>query len=175
MKPLFSLKFTVFLVLVLFVPFVLRTLAKQLEPYPAIILPSGASKIDLKEGVIGVNSLSIYGYDTQGKLEKIDVKQFIAPIPSHYFPVIAKNEFGLSTKTTDEIWLRGLNKKIDIKRKSVSLANQELAKIWLSNRLKKLGLSTSLILIRYEFKELSINDGKELSREITNEKNISLH
>ncbi len=175
MKPLFSLKFTVFLILVLLVPFVLKTVSRKLEPYPAIILPSGASKLDLKEGKIGVDGISIYGYDTQGNLEKIDVKQFIAPIPSHYFHVLANNEFGLSTKTTDEIWLRGLNKKIDIKRKSTSSEHQELAKIWLANRLKKLGLSTSSILIRYEFKELSINDGKELSRKITNEKNISLH
>ena len=175
MKPLFSPKFTILLIIALFVPFAIKTANSKLEPYPAIILPSGASKLDLKKGAIGVDSLSIYGYDTQGKLEKIDVKQFIAPIPSHYFQVIANNEFGLSTKTTDEIWLRGLNKKIDIKRKSISLENQELAKIWLTNRLKKLDLSSSSILIRHESKELSINDGKELSREIINEKNISLH
>ena len=174
MKPLFSLKFTVFLVVVLFVPFVLRTLSKKLEPYPALILPSGASKIDLKEGVINVDSISIYGYDTQGKLQKIDVEQFIEPIPNHYFRHIANKEFGLSTKTTEEIWLKGLNKKINIKRKSISLENQRLAKIWVSNRLEQIGLSTSSILIRNESKVLSINNAKEVSREITNEKNISL-
>lgn len=175
MKPLFSLKFTTFLSIVLFVPFVMKTANSQLEPYPALLLPAGAGKLNLEEKIIKVNTIAIYGYDLQGKLQKIDSQEFLAPIPRHYLYAIVDNEFGLSTKTIDEIWLRGLGEKIERKRKPISPENQKLAKFWLSKRLSILGLSTSSILLRDEIKTLEINSGKELSREINNEKIISLH
>lgn len=174
MKPVFTLKFTIYLIIALFFPFVIKTANSKLEPYPAIILPSGAKKLNLKEGVIHVNNLSIYGYDLQGKLQKIDTKKILAPIPNHYLYAIVDNEFGLSTKITDEILLRGLGKKIEIKRKVASSEERQLAKLWLSNKLKDLGLSNLSIVVRYELKKLEINTGKEVSKEITNEKNISL-
>lgn len=174
MKPLFSFKFTIFLFASLFFPFVMKTASSKLEPYPAIILPSGAGKLDLKESVINVNYLSIYGYDFQGKLEKIDAKQFLHPIPNQYIYAIFDNEFGLSTKTTKEILLRGTNKKIEMKRELASPEERQIAKIWLSNKLTNLGLSNSKIVVRYELKKLEIGTGKEVSREINDEKTISL-
>ena len=175
-KPLFSLKFTILLSIALFFPFILRTLSSTLEPYPSILLPSGAGKINLKKEVIKVNNLSIYGYDFQGKLQKVDAVKFLAPIPSQYLYSIARNEFGLSTKTTEEIWIGGFGKsiKLDRKLKPINPENQKLAKLWLSDRLSQLGLSTSSILIRYELRKLAINSGKEVSKEIINEKNILL-
>ncbi|MGK7951084.1 MAG: hypothetical protein AB4368_20435 [Xenococcaceae cyanobacterium] len=174
MNPLFSVKFTVILTAALFVPFVMTTANLKLEPYPAIILPSGAGKLDLKEGVINVYNLSIYGYDIQGKLQKIDQTGFLNPIPNHYLYAVFDNEFGLSTKTKDEIVLRGLNKKIEIKRKSTTPEEQKKAKLWLSEKLTDLGLSSSKIVFRYELKKLEINSGREVSKEINDEKIISL-
>ena len=175
MKPLFSLKFTIFLSAALFLPFFIKLVNPKLELYPAIILPSGAGKIDLKEKSIEVQNLSIYGYNTQGKLQKIDVVNFLAPIPRQYLYGIAETEFGLSTQTVDEIKIRGLEKRIEVKRRLISLEKQKLAKAWLSKQLGELGLSTSSILIRYEVKKLDLDNGKEISVKINNEKNISLY
>ena len=175
MKPLFSLKFTLFLSVALFLPFFIKLVNPKLELYPAIILPSGAGKIDLKEQGIEVQNLSIYGYNTQGKLQKIDAVSFLAPIPRQYLYGIAGTEFGLSTQTIDEIKIRGLEARIQVKRRQISLEKQKLAKVWLSNQLSELGLSSSSILIRYEVKKIDLDNGKEISVEINNEKNISLY
>lgn len=174
MKPLFSFKFTIFLLAALFLPFSMKTAHSKLEPYPAIILPSGAGKLNLQEGVIKVNNLAIYGYDFQGKLQKIDAKKLLDPIPNQYLYAVVDNEFGLSTKITDEVLLRGLDKKIEIKRKVPNSKDRRLAQVWLAGKLSDLRLSNSSIIVRYELRQLEINTGREVSKEIENEKHILL-
>ena len=175
MKPLFSLKFTSFLGIALFLPFILKTLSPKLEPYPAIILPSGAKKLNFEKEVLEVRSLSIYGYHNQGELQRVSAKKILEPIPKQYLYSLAKNEFGLSTKTTDEVRIKGLGKKLEIKRKQISSEEQKSAKNWLSNQLRKQGLSPSNILIKQEIKKLDLDEGKQVSKEIKNENNIPLH
>lgn len=172
-ESLFSCKFTVLLSFILFVPFILKILNSELEPYPAIILPSGAGKININSKFIEVNNLSIYGYK-QGKLQRLDPESFLKPIPSQYIHSIAKNEFGLYKKQQENLHLKILRKKLKLKRKFINFKNQKLAKIWLSKKLKKHQLSPYFIVIRYELRKLDIDNGKELSKQIKNEKIIFL-
>ena len=171
MKPLFSLNFTILLGIALGFPYIMSN--STFEPYPAILLPSGASKINIKKGVITVRNLSIYGYDSQGKLQRIDVSKFLAPIPVQYLYSITKNEFGLSTKKNKNIYIRGIG-EVKIDRKAITPKNQRLAKIWLSNKLNELGLLNSSFLIRHEVKKIETNSGKEISSKIIKQKNVSL-
>jgi hypothetical protein len=44
----------------LLVPFVIRTLAPTLEPYPAVLLPSGTGTIKMTGGQIDLDRIVIY-------------------------------------------------------------------------------------------------------------------
>jgi len=60
-----------FIILILLVPFLLRSLHKSLEPYPAIILPSGASKIKaFDDNFIVYDELEFYVLLNSGNLKK---------------------------------------------------------------------------------------------------------
>lgn len=172
MKPLFSLKFTICLGIILLFPYLMSN--TTFEPYPAILLPSGATEINLQEGIIRVRKLSLYGYDSQGELQKIDAREFLSPIPGQYLYAISRSDFGLSTNPTKKMFIRGFG-EVEVNRKGFGLENQEEAKLWLSNKLSQLGLSTTAFVIRSEFKELDANSGKEISQEVRNERTISLY
>lgn len=176
MKSLFSLRFSLLLWVFLLLPLGIRSMSNgDLEPYPAILLPHGAGKVMIKEGIVGVGLVSLYGYDAYGKLHKIDRAKFLSPIPPQYFDEIVKKNFGISTVNNriQKIRLKFFGERI-VKKYASNPQDQKLAKLWLSNRLAEMGLSNSLLVIRYENKTLDVRGGKEIRRNIKNEQVIAL-
>ncbi|NJL83155.1 MAG: hypothetical protein HC890_09725 [Chloroflexaceae bacterium] len=179
-KPFFSLRFTILIATILIIPFTLKTFFNyKLEPSIAVILPSGAGKINLNEEVISVRQLSLYGYDSQGDLVKIDPEELLYPLPDRFIYAIASNNFGLQQKKIEKIWIRGMGdlgftKPLEIRRKTASPPEKKFAKAWMADKLQALELSPESFLVRYEEKEINVNTGEEVSRAIKNERIISL-
>lgn len=173
-EPLVSLKLTILLFAALFLPFILKFLSPKLEPYPAILLPSGATKFNLEKETLEARLLSIYGYNSQGELTEIEPKKLLRPLPVQYFNALAREEFGLSTKKYTTVQMKYLNKSFRIKRRVFSEEKREQCKLWLRKRLRGFGLSDSAIVIRYEVRDLDVDNGEEVSRRIKDEKIIRL-
>jgi len=92
-----NLSLTLLLSLVLLPPFV-WTRRYGLEPYPAIILPSGASKASVTKTQVSFNRTSLWGkHKEKGNWIRVDLESFLEPIPIHYLYAIAKNSFGLKS------------------------------------------------------------------------------
>ena len=175
-KPLFPIKFTLLLVIILVVP-LLRRIFVGGEPYPAILLPSGATKINLANETVSVRIISIYGYGRDGRLHRITAQQLLSPIPNHYLFGIVRNEFGLTGKTDIKLWDKILNMiNVEIKRKNIQNKEENIqeAKTWLKHKLEGLELSNSSIIVRHELLEIDRTTGKEVTNKINNEQVFEL-
>lgn len=86
---MYSLKFTILLGMLLAIPFLLRL--KGTEPYPALLLPEGASNFVYTNKETGLSYTLMYGRTASGEWKAIEPISFISPIPVQYLPpVIAK-------------------------------------------------------------------------------------
>jgi hypothetical protein len=92
MGMLFSRWESLLVALALIVPESLRTIAK-LEPYPAVILPTGSGTIRVKNGRVPAQRTYLAA-KRNGKWEEVDVSRFLAPVAVHYFAGIARRNFG---------------------------------------------------------------------------------
>ena len=86
------------MVIALVVPFGLKKKSSYLEPYPAIIFPAGAGKINLNQSNITFNQSRLWGKKPDGSWKQVRLKQFFSPIPIHYKGYIAGNSFGLKPR-----------------------------------------------------------------------------
>jgi hypothetical protein len=93
-KPLFSGRATLLIALGLVVPEYLRDSQRALEPYPAVLLPKGSGKLQVKEGKIHLRRTFASGV-RHGEWEKLDVGELMFPISEHYFLRLAGRDFGL--------------------------------------------------------------------------------
>ena len=100
-----SVVFTVALAAMLLGPFAVRVLSNT-EPYPAILLPSGAGKIAVRGSEATFKHLTLYAHDSAGHLVPIDPRRLLAPIPTHYLYAIAANDFGQREAPTQPIFIR---------------------------------------------------------------------
>jgi hypothetical protein len=98
MGTLFSRWESLLIALALIVPESLRSCAK-LEPYPAVILPTGAGTIRIKNGTVSAQRTFLTA-KRNGKWEEVDVGKFLAPVAVHYFSGIARRDFGLRKSKT---------------------------------------------------------------------------
>jgi len=81
-------------------PFLLLHIyGSQYEVYPAIILPAGAGKISTSQNEFSYHIIELYGIDTiHGTEKKIDIKDFIQPLPLRNLSSLTNNNFFLSCK-----------------------------------------------------------------------------
>ncbi|ESA36269.1 hypothetical protein N836_07970 [Leptolyngbya sp. Heron Island J] len=80
----------------LILPFLLREVSNSLEPYPAVLQPSGATKISTSEGVLRFYKTELLAIGNDGTEQFLDPRQFFNTIPHQYWTHIARNGFGLS-------------------------------------------------------------------------------
>ncbi|WP_424583741.1 hypothetical protein [Tunicatimonas sp.] len=83
------------LMLFLLIPFVLRWYSPSLEPYPALLLPSGAHIVELEDGTFSYTLYEVYGFGQDGTSKKIDIQTFLEPIPPYLIWNLARHNFGL--------------------------------------------------------------------------------
>ena len=97
MTPLVSTRVTILLAVCLFTPFALRTLSTRLEPYPAVLLPAGASRVRLNQSEVSFSRTTLTCRGRDGNWQPLDVTRLLSPIPPWSFHDIVSNEFGLKS------------------------------------------------------------------------------
>jgi hypothetical protein len=159
--------YTVALLTVLVVPFAVAFLAPPLEPYPAVLLPSGAGKIKTTGDQMDLSRTSIYGKVLgSGSWTRLSPPQFLSPIPAEFFPPLAQRYFGLQPVEPVPYRTRiGVVIKVNARR--VNEEEIPHAKEWLRTRLKESGCEDRLLRISQEVVTIRRSDGAEL--EVRNE------
>ncbi len=133
----------------LVVPFGLRLLSPHLEPYPAVLLPSGAGVIPVDGDVVSFERLALVGVDAaSGEEKELAPDAFLAPAPLQYLRAITGNHFGLETEREREVALRGLPFAIVFERPEITDAERDEARAWLRARLRDAGCDDALLRVR---------------------------
>jgi hypothetical protein len=156
-----SVRYTVVLLAIFLVPFIMKSELR--EPYPALILPSGAYRASIKDGSVKSTKYVGYGVTQAGVREEIDLNQLIRPAPAHYLRGIFDNGFGLRE---GRIETRIRKKRGKYKAVASTPKNVAECKKWVSHKLGD--KYVSLVLIKKEvFTRKS--DGVTIAEEIKNE------
>src|SRR5260221_14069107 len=92
-----NMLYTALLSAFLVVPFAIATLAPVLEPYPALLLPSGGGTIKTTEDQMDLGRLVIYGrVADRDAWTSLSPQKFFSPIPADIFSPHVQNYYGLS-------------------------------------------------------------------------------
>lgn len=166
-----NLFLTLLLALALIPPFVLKTL-RRIEPYPAIILPAVAGKVDVGGKEVSFKRTSLWGKDKEtGVWKRIDVKTFLAPIPVHYLNAIAENSFGLNSAEGRTI---DLPKGFEIFIKKVTSNEVETGKQWLRQKLAESGYASDELAIASEQVNFDVETGQIITNKRIHEEILRL-
>lgn len=154
--------YTVLLLLTLVVPFAIAFVAPTLEPYPAVLLPSGAGKINTTGDQLDLSRTSLYGKALgSGSWTRLSPPQFLHPIPAEFFPPLAQRCFGLQPVEPTPYRTR-VGIVVTISPRKVDEKEIARAKEWLRTRLKESGCEDSLLRISQEVVTIRRSDGAEL-------------
>jgi hypothetical protein len=162
---------TVLLVAVLVPPFLL-THSLNLEPYPAVLFPSGHGVMRLSSPILRFGELTISGRDTATReWITLDAANFISPIPPWYFsPTVGRwvavlgdaderhtapaHRVGDENPSAARRLVRALKKWArtvlpqSAASRQVTEAHREELRAWLRQRLEKAGCEPDSLLIR---------------------------
>lgn len=121
---MFSKKFTLALALCLMVPFGLRLISSKLEPYPALLFPSGDKQVQvpLDNPIPNYRYSDLFGFTQEKGWVNIEEESFISPIPRNYLSFILEKNKGLFSDNTD---FERENKSSSNPIKSFLMRNQE--------------------------------------------------
>ncbi|MBV9873258.1 MAG: hypothetical protein JO025_00895 [Verrucomicrobia bacterium] len=154
--------YTVALSIVFFVPFAVAFVAPTLEPYPALLLPSGAGTIKTTEDQMDFTRTSIFGKRAVGdSWTRLSPSQFLSPIPPEFFPSLAQRYFALRPVAPVPYRTR-VGVVIKVNPRKVDEKDIPRAKEWLRTRLKETGCEDSLLRISQEVVTIRRSDGAEL-------------
>jgi hypothetical protein len=162
--------YTSLLATVLIVPFLIR--AGPTEPYPAVLLPSGAGKVNATGELTDSDRTAIYaksaGHDAWIRLSPAE---FMHPVPVQYFPTLAQRYFGL-LPTPHQILKLGFL-AIDTQPK---ISDEEIksAKQWLRQRLAETGYDDSVLRVTEETVTFRRSDGAEMATRYQDDKTLDL-
>jgi hypothetical protein len=166
--------YTAILLLVLVVPFAIAFLASPLEPYPAVILPSGAGTIKTSEDQMDLTRTSIYGkLASSDSWTRLSPSQFLNPIPPEFFPALAQRYFGLRPVEPVPYRTR-IGMVVKFNPRKVDEKEVPHAKEWLRTRLKESGCEDSLLRISQEVVTIRRSDGVELGVRSEDDKTFEL-
>lgn len=107
---MFSKKFTFLLALCLCIPFLLRLISFKLEPYPALLFPSGDKQVQvpLTRPIANYSYKQLYGFIPDKGWVQIDEESFLEPIPRNYLSfILDKNKVLFETATDESIMPEG--------------------------------------------------------------------
>lgn len=168
---------TFLLAIVLLIPYGLKLLSSSLEPYPAILFPSGAAQVRGNQDSFEFETINLYCFDLNSEAWKPqDTSSFLSPIPNHFFGAVVKNEFGLNPDLEYTVKSRkSLIPRFSYQNaKALSAVNINQAKAWLRDRLAAHGCSDSSLLIRKKLMLADLNDRSVSEIKIISEKRYEL-
>lgn len=166
---------TLLLSCLLIPPFIIKTLYPSLEPYPAVILPSGSNTINIEDSKVSFSKTSVWAkQNSRAKTwTEIDSRKFIEPIPGYYLQHIALNSFGFESKAkkTGSILKRKHDSILSSKITSDEIA---ATKNWFKQKLNKSGYVSDEFMVVSEEITFDINTGKIASRKKIDEQIFKL-
>jgi hypothetical protein len=146
----------------LLVPLAIREFAPTLEPYPAVLLPSGGETIKTADQM-DFGRIAIYGRVAgRDAWTRLSPSQFLNPLPPQFFPSLAQRYFGLSPIGPITHTIKG-GGVIRIDSHKVSEEEVMNAKQWFRARLNGSGFDDSVLRITQEVVTLRRSDGAELA------------
>lgn len=135
---------TIGLIFFLLFPFILKLKDHRLEIFPSVIMPAGAGLIHKKDSItFGTYELYAKRNDS---ITRIEVKEFLKPIPEWYVSHIARSNFGLDLYSQEFKLYKPPIKFTNFNR----FTNSELIKAqeFYQTRLRSLGFDDSLLIYR---------------------------
>jgi hypothetical protein len=167
--------YTALLSTVLIVPFAITFLAPVLEPFPAVLLPSGGGTIKTTGDQMDLGVTSIYGKVAgRDAWTRLSPPEFVSPIPDAFFPPLAQRYFGLSPIGPIANRTR-VGLVITINPRKVPEEEVKNVKQWLRARLKESGCDDNVLRITQEVRTIRRSDGAELGVRSENDKVFDLH
>lgn len=138
--------FALFMVVVLFVPSIIKVIDMRLELFPSVILPSSSGTIKIDQDR-KVKRMELHGITIQGDTIELDKGDFLNPIPEHYLYRLLLNDFGLKEYQYENTKTNRLALPFRLQSK-VSKEDINETKVWLRDRLQKLGCSDSVLIVK---------------------------
>jgi hypothetical protein len=167
--------YTTLLSIFLVVPFAITFLAPILEPYPAVLQPSGGGRINTAGDQMDLGRISIYGKAAgRDAWASLSLVKFLSPIPPEFYPVLAQRYFGLSPVGPIASRTR-VGVVITIDPRKVPEEEVKNAKQWFRARLKESGCDDNVLRITQEIVTFRRSDGAELGVRSENDKVFDLH
>jgi hypothetical protein len=167
-SPVFSGKFSLGLLALLLVPFAIKSVIYA-EPWPAVILPSGAITIAVENGVarFPVTNVAVVGPEQQR--QPIDPALLFSPVPIHYLFTMVASGVGQDSRPYREVQFKRFGGVWRKSRVPPSEEERRLAREWLRAGAKRAGLAGDSISIRSQQVSVAMRSGQELSREDVDE------
>ncbi len=175
---MFSLRFTLVLLAVLLIPYFLRSkYGVALEPYPAVMLPSGSGTVDVDPDKTKVKFTSLYALNTEGTWSKVDNARLLYPIPIQYLNPILAKEFGL--KENAGAIRPGIQSELAGNlsmawAKQITEQDKKEARAWLGKKLKQQNFQESSLKVVQTVETISIPDGRKLNSRVAYENTLRL-
>ena len=155
--------YTALLSAFLVIPFTLRCFAPILEPYPAVLLPSGAGRIKAAEDQMDFVKTAIYGRVAGRETwTRLSPSKFLNPVPLEFFPPLAERYFGLSPVGPKASSTR-VGPLLAINPRKVGDVEVRNVEQWFRGRLKGSGCEDNVLRITQEVVTVRRADGAELA------------
>ena len=170
-----NIVYTALLSAFLVVPFAISFLAPVLEPYPAVLLPPGGTRIKTTEDHMDLGRISIYGKIAgRDAWTRLSPPKFLSPIAPEFFSPLAQRNFGLSPVGPIENRTR-VGVVITIEPRKIPEEEVKNAKQWFRVKLKESGCDDNVLRITQEVLTFRRSDGTEIGVRSENDKVFDLH
>lgn len=161
---MFSQRFTLLLFAFLIIPYVL-TVKYRIEPYPALILPSGAGKVAVGGKQMKVSYTEYYALKADGTMSKVDAVRMFAPVPIHYHSYILLRNFGMIDKEVSPKFgaFSPFVKELNILKNTSEQEKQEVKK-WLGQKLIEQGFTAAVLQVVQVEEVLALPAGETIAK-----------
>ncbi|WP_296702337.1 hypothetical protein [Algoriphagus sp.] len=170
------------LALCLLVPFGLRLVSSKLEPYPALLFPSGDKQVQvpLDSPIPNYRYSELFGFAPEQGWVSIDEEKFIAPIPRNYLSFILEKNKGLFSNYSD-VEKENQSSSNPIKNflmrnqeKSFSIERREEISQFFKQKLESQGFDPNRLKI-VEYQVISYPQSSKIDRSILSEEIIDFN
>jgi len=139
-------------------PLLLKIYKRSLEPYPAVMLPSGEWVVKREGNQAYYNAIELLAVKMgSDSLERISLEDFLYPLPPHMITPLANKEFGLKHA------------------ENRSPREVDALKGWLRTRLDKLGYVSDSLTIHKTDIIINTGTGQILNRNVNYGKTLKLY
>ncbi|MGB3672198.1 MAG: hypothetical protein WA984_18940 [Phormidesmis sp.] len=160
--------------LCLLAPLALREISGALEPYPAVLQPSGAHKVSTADTLLEFRQTHLFAVQADGSEQQVDAIAFMGNIPSHYWEHLAIASYGLAEGKSQTASLgRWALTATTIKTAPPTERIEALA--WIHDRLHAQGIDNANTLsIRYMKIFWDIESDTEIKRELNKQVDVDI-